>query len=509
MEFAYEMSSGIFKTLTPYVTSDFDKHSLTATTSVVSNLVSAVVSLPYAKLVEIWGRTQGFALMVASLILGVAMMAGCNNVETYCAAQVFYSVGYYGIKFSVVLFVADVTALRNRAFLIGLVGAPNIAVIWAYGPAAESILETIGWRWGFGMWCIIFVVVFAPLLLIFRTTQRNLLPSKQREKVHRTWIQSFVHWCMEFDLIGIVILAAGLGMLLLALDIHGYQPDGWASPTIICLIVFGALLIPGFALYEKYLATSTFIPWQYLTNRTVVTTNIMILCLQVGMMMSSAYFYSFLIVVFRLSVTNATYITNIYYLGNTIMNLFIGVTLRYLGRIKYYALCIAIPCALIGCGLMIKFRTPDSEIGLVILSQILIAFAGGIMFPIEQMTLMAVAPHEHVSALLAVESVFALTGKAIGYAISGAIWTGMFESKLAAYLPESELPNLADIYGSINVQSAYPADSEGFAAIAHAYGDTQRIILIVSTCFFAACGVLIAFWQDIDVKKMKHLRDRA
>jgi hypothetical protein len=51
MEFFHEMSSGIFGVLDPYVTSEFYKHSLTVTTTVVANIASAVVSISYAKLV--------------------------------------------------------------------------------------------------------------------------------------------------------------------------------------------------------------------------------------------------------------------------------------------------------------------------------------------------------------------------------------------------------------------------------------------------------------------------
>jgi hypothetical protein len=62
--------------------------------------------------------------MIFSLTIGIVMMAACQNVGTYCAAQVFYNIGYNGIKFSIVLFVADTTAIRNRAFLIGIVSSP-------------------------------------------------------------------------------------------------------------------------------------------------------------------------------------------------------------------------------------------------------------------------------------------------------------------------------------------------------------------------------------------------
>ncbi len=77
----------------------------------------------------------------------------------------------------------------------------------------------------------------------------------------------------------------------------------------------------------------------------------------------------------------------------------------------------------------------------------------------------------------------------------------MFKNRLVKYLPQSELPNLERMYGSIRVQGSYPADSDAFRAISHAYGDTQRAILLTSIGVFVATLALTAFWRDINVKK--------
>jgi hypothetical protein len=88
------MQQGMSFALTPYVTSSFNQHGLTATTSVMSGLIGGIFKLPLAKILDIWGRPQGFALMAFFVTIGLIMMAGCNNVQTYAAAQVFYWVGY-------------------------------------------------------------------------------------------------------------------------------------------------------------------------------------------------------------------------------------------------------------------------------------------------------------------------------------------------------------------------------------------------------------------------------
>ena len=69
-------------------------HSLTAATSIMANIIGGLSKIPLAKILDSWGRPQGMSLMLIIWVVGFIMMAGCNNVETYAAAQVFSSVGY-------------------------------------------------------------------------------------------------------------------------------------------------------------------------------------------------------------------------------------------------------------------------------------------------------------------------------------------------------------------------------------------------------------------------------
>lgn len=91
--FVDAMQQGMGSSLTPYVTSSFSQHSLTATTGIMSSLIGGLIKLPLAKVLDIFGRPQGFFLMMCCMIVGLIMMAACPNVETYAAAQVFYWVG--------------------------------------------------------------------------------------------------------------------------------------------------------------------------------------------------------------------------------------------------------------------------------------------------------------------------------------------------------------------------------------------------------------------------------
>lgn len=91
--FVDAMQQGASFSLSAYVTSSFALHSLTAYTGVMAGIIGGVLKLPLAKILDIFGRPQGYAIMVAFLVVGLIMMAACNNVQTYAAAQIFYWIG--------------------------------------------------------------------------------------------------------------------------------------------------------------------------------------------------------------------------------------------------------------------------------------------------------------------------------------------------------------------------------------------------------------------------------
>ncbi|KAL2402603.1 MFS siderochrome iron transporter 1 [Exophiala dermatitidis] len=165
----------------------------------------------------------------------------------------FYNVGYNGIDFAMTIFIADTSKLRNRAFMIASASSPWLAVTWCYGPAADSILKTIGFRWEFGIWAIVLPITCSPLYLLFVFNQRKakkmgMIPDQPS---HGTALQTVMYYAREFDVIGLLLISAGMALFLLSFSLYSYQRATWQSALIICFIVIGGLLIIAFAPWEK------------------------------------------------------------------------------------------------------------------------------------------------------------------------------------------------------------------------------------------------------------------
>lgn len=348
-------------------------------------------------------------------------------------------------------------------------------------------------------------LVCVPLLTLFWLNERK---ARQRGLVtdrpsRGKFAQAAAYYAKEFDVIGLLILATGLALFLLAFNIYSYQPDTWRSPLIISFIVFGGLLVIAFGIWEKFFAAVTFVPWHLLKNRTVIFTYTMAGSLYIGWYIWDSYFYSLLIVLFNQPVVYATYIGNIYTIGSCFICLVYGVCLRYYGKLKMYSLFWGVPLTILGVGLMIKFRQPDVDIGYIVMCQIFIAFGGGVLVISEQTTLMAVSRQQDFPALLACESMIINIGSAIGSTIAGAMWTGIFPDRLLTNLPASAQPDFTSIYGDIDVQSSYPVGSPTRDAINLSYGQTQRYMLIAATCIYSVTLFSVMLWQNVDVRKQK------
>ncbi|KAF2498218.1 siderophore iron transporter [Lophium mytilinum] len=506
--FVDAMQQGMANALTPYVTSDFALHSLTATTGIMSSLIGGLSKLTLAKILDIFGRPQGFLFMVVLLTLGLIMMAACNNVETYAAAQVFYWVGYNGLNFTTGIFVADTSHLKNRAFMFAFISSPYIATTWIGGPLATAFLKGPGFRWGFGVFAIVTPIVCMPLYFLFawnygKAKRAGLVP---KTETGRTFFQSLKYYLIQFDAMGLLLITGGLALFLLPFSLYSYQRDGWRSALVISMIIVGGLLIIAFALYEKFLAPVKFMPFELMMDRTVLGACILSATIFVSFYVWDSYFSSFLQVVNNLSVTEASYVVNIYSIGSCFFSLIVGVVIRWTGKFKWLALYFGVPLTILGVALMIAFRQPDVNIGYIVMCQIFIAFAGGTLVICEQIAVMAAGSHQQVAVLLAVEGMFANVGGAIGSTVAAAIWTGVFPVKLLKHLPEDAKGDVVSIYSSIVTQLSYPVGSPVRTAIQQAYGEAQRYMLIGGSTVLVLSIVSVIVWRDIQVKDFKQVK---
>ncbi|KAF7595471.1 hypothetical protein BBP40_005807 [Aspergillus hancockii] len=505
--FVNAFQSSILSNLLPYVTSDFETHSLLNIIYVVADAMTAAIYIPLAKILDTWGRAEGFLLMTVFATLGLILMAVCHNLPTFCAAYVFYTIGFGGMTYCVDVLTADVSKLKNRGLAYAFTSSPYIITAFAGAKASEGFYYKISWRWGFGTFAIVFPIVAAPLYFLLKYSVRKA--ERQgvltKEQSGRTFLRSVWYWTLEFDVVGVVLFSVGLTVFFLPFDIASMAPDGWGSGYIIAMIVVGCVMLVIFILYETYVAPAPLLNFALITNRTVIGACLLDATYQLSYYCWNNYFTSFLQVVNDLTLAEAGYVNNTFDVVSGVLLLFVGFLIRKTGRFKWL-LYIAVPLYVFTQGLMIYFRRPNQSVGYLVMCQVFISIGGAVFIIVEQLAILAAVDHQHVAAVLALLNVVGTVGDAMGSTISGAIWTNTFEKALERNLPASALPNLESIYEELDTQLGYPVGSATRLAIQRSYGYAQTRMLAAGTGIMALAFVWVLMIKNINLTQVAQVR---
>jgi MFS family permease len=508
--FLDSLQQNVTGSFTPWVTSSFGQHSLTPVVGVLSSLVGGLWKLTLAKILDVFGRPQGYATSVFVLTLGLAMMAMCRDVQTYAAAQVLYWIGFNGVAYALNILVADTSALKSRGLMMAFSTSPYIITAWMGGPIAEAFLNGPGFRWGFAAFAAATPVVCAPLLIMLvwmlrKARDQGLVPA-EREK--RTVAERLIHYGEEFDIIGLFLVTAGSALFLLPLSLVSLESAGWKSPAIITMLIIGPLCLVGFGLWERSRPDSkTFLPYTFLKNRTILGACALSAVNFASFYIWNSYFLSYLQVVHDLDPTRASYVYYIYNVGGCLISLLAGFFVLRRGKFKMATLLFGLPMNLLGLILMVVFRhSADAALWKTIVAQVVISIAGGTLLVAEQLAVQATVDHQHVAVVLAVQGVFASVGGAVGGTVATSVWQNVFLKKLTEYLPD-ELKGLADkIYGDLALQKSFAVGTTARWAINKAYADAQVTMLLVAVGILVSGFAFVLMWKDVNVKESKQVK---
>ncbi|KAI6917694.1 putative MFS transporter, partial [Hortaea werneckii] len=207
-------------------------------------LANAAAAPIWAKCSDIWGRKPALLGAVALFAIASIIAATSVSMTMLIAARALQGTAGGGLLQLVTITISDLFSMRRRTLYLGL-----LEVMWAVAGGAGPLIggaftQLVSWRWCFWINLPVSGVTF---LLLFLFLDVHNPRTRLREGL------AAIDWLGTLSVLAVTL------MLLLGLDFGG-TVFPWSSAKVICLIVFGTLMIGCFIFSEKRLAKYPLMP---------------------------------------------------------------------------------------------------------------------------------------------------------------------------------------------------------------------------------------------------------
>ncbi|KAF3397438.1 Siderophore iron transporter 1 [Talaromyces pinophilus] len=478
----------------PLATASYNEHSLLATVNVLRAVIAAAAQPTAAKIADVFGRVEVTILSVFFYVLGTVVEACANNVQTFCAGAILYQIGYTSIILLVEVLIADMTSLRSRLLFSYIPALPFLINTWVSGNITSAVIGVTTWRWGIGMWAIIYPVCTIPIMLILFIVHRRAKRSGALDG-YKTSLQILgsrglsVELFWQLDVVGIILVIAMLALILVPFTIAGGLGAQWKTAKVLAPLIVGILIVPVWVWWEQK-CEHPMIPFKLLKDRAVWGALGIALMLNTAWALQGDYLYTVLVVSFDESITSATRISSLYSFTSVITGCIVGFIVLKIRQLKPFIVAGTLLFTA-AFGILIHFRGGSGGLihSGIIGGQVLLGIAGG-MFPYSaQASIQAASKHEHLAVVTGIYLATYNVGSALGNTISGAIWTQVLPEQLTDRLGNATLA--AEVYASpFDFAIANPVGTTARDAVIEAYRHTQRLLCITGICLTVP---LIAF----------------
>lgn len=401
-----------------WAASAFGNHSLIATIQVAQGVIVAVGKPVVAKIADAKSRGFAYVFVLVFYVVGYIVIASAKIINSIAAGIIVYAVGYTGLQLLTQIIIADITTLKWRGLVTGLMTMPFIINAFVGSKISAQMIEGAGWRWGYGMFAILVPASLLPLIATLLWAEREARKrgyiTKQPSK-DGVWAK-FLDYAERLDIVGLTLIGTSVALILLPLTLARSAKGGWKNPSMIAMEVVGCSLIPLYLIFEWKFAKHPVVPKRFVQNRSIVLASLIGASDFISFYLSFTYLYSFVVIVKPWSLVNATYFTMTQTVALTIFGIVGGVILRFTGRYKPVFIG-GLVIRLIGAGLMIHSRGANASDAEIVWSQLLQGMGGGLAHVCLTVAAQASVKHSDVAMATAVVLLVTEIGGSIGSAI--------------------------------------------------------------------------------------------
>ncbi|KAG1469384.1 hypothetical protein G6F56_003286 [Rhizopus delemar] len=476
--------------LTNKVTSLFESNNLISILSTITYILQTALLPIYSKLSDMFGRAHCYSVGLFFYILAFIVYATANNYNTLVGGQIIYSFGYSATSILGPIVVGDLTTVTNRGFFQGLYNLPSLFNIFVAPRAAVLLLNHGQWRWGYGLVTIILGVTAIPLIgglwwVHFKLRRSGLLEEYRAQQTDKSPLHDsekgffeVLYWILiQIDIVGSLLLLAGLCLILLPLVLALTLWGGWSSGITIGTLVGGVVAWGLFALWEWKFSPKPIIP---LGRWKSYTPLLGVLALSTVTLISSTnwmYYTTYLMVSRKIDIDTATYLERGYNVAYILCEVVVGYLMKRTRKWRPFVWA-GVSLMILGVGLMIPARLPSSSDAFIVISQTIVGIGSGCLYIPILVAIQSSVPHSDMAIVTAMMQIGGSIAASIGSTMSGAIWNSMLPGQLAKYVPGEY--DYAKIVGSTDYAISLPDDQ--YNGVVQAYGHIQMVLSIIAIC---------------------------
>ncbi|KAH8658237.1 putative MFS transporter [Xylariales sp. PMI_506] len=226
-------------------------------------ILASTASTPiWGAISDIWGRRPVLLLALALFLAGSAVCGAAPRMSALIAGRAVQGLGSAGAGALVNIIICDSFSLRDRGLYLALTSA-----VWAVGSAVGPIIggvfaTRLSWRWCFWINLPLGAVVMVVIFFFLR------LPTP------KTPVMAGLK---AIDWPGSLLIVGSAIMVLLGLE-FGDVIFPWSSATIVCLLVFGVVVIVIFITNEWKFAANPVIPLRLFSQRSSAAAYVVYAC---------------------------------------------------------------------------------------------------------------------------------------------------------------------------------------------------------------------------------------
>ena len=432
----------------------------------------------WGKISDIFGRKP--ILLIANIVFFVGSLSAAvsASIGTLIAARAIQGVGGVGLITLVHICIADIFSPRSLGAYYGMTGG-----VWALASAIGPLVggaftENLSWRWCFYVNLPCDGLAFVVILFFLNNLHTPKTP---------TWAG-----LKAIDWHGSICIVGGTIMILLGLEFGGITYP-WKSVKVICLIIFGAVMVVLFALNEWKLAIYPVIPLRIFSKRHNIVC--LLVCFAHGFVSIGGTYY--LPLYFQACLGATPILSGVYTLVTALSltlfslftSIFIAKTGQYLPPIWF-----GLTLMTVGYGLFTNLRM-NSGSAKIILYQIIAGIGVGPNFQAPLIALQSNIDPRDIAAATATFQFIRNLATSISIVVGGVVFQNEMlkqSGKLVAALGPKVAQNLGGFSAGASTQVVDRLPPAQRQVAREAFTQSLHYMWIMYVCF-SATGLLCSF----------------